>query len=877
MLRTLLYFLLLLSPIYGVDTLTVAKNFLLFKGSDKSIESSEELSKNGDVVANLYYLSGGGYVVVPTTQSASPIKAYSFHSAKLNSYYQDFLTNHLYEFQNSVSNSGGSDRIIARWDFLQSFNPDNIVAEAYTAGETLLDTRWNQNYPYNKFYPEVDGENTLAGCVQTAVGQVMKYWNFPERGTGSKTSEITIKDGSDNFVRKDMLTAVFDRHYNWEIMDLNYSGGTAEYQDDEVGYLMRDLGIVNEAEMGISGTGAIIQNILKVLPQYFHYSSDIAITDSTDPEFSNKIRSEVDAERPVLFSLPGHLTVVDGYTNDSSGNYLHINMGWGGSDNDFYNIDENINAGGYSFNTANTLHIIYNVKPCNDSNGDCFINLENGDSYNGSDNIVGVSSDINDSDIYQVVLKGDTTISRQNNYYFISVYDRNGTLLDSNATGGISLTGLPLDEYTIKTSHKADAGTYYPSMVDTPIEYNLTIVTGTVTDAELEELTDSLNVLPEIAMELPHRVVSGEEKILLNVFDENGDDVNLSVQSSSSDVEFNLTKNILTLSPLNSDRSSTITVTVDSNGDSVSKSFTVLTTENPIAFGREFSISGNFVDQNTVIKSRAILDDNCSITGDMGFSNTQGFYKGVLDTSTEARLIDRTIDTAYTTSLTEAGIYLIDSSLNEGGGSYYPFDENRTGFRLDVQCPNFDDNISNIANILGITLQQGEAESNDTVELPTEINLEAGWSLISTPYESDTNLTEANLTGAYSFGFENGEWILWSSFQVSDEYQRFDTLQPHKGYWINTPSATDLPLTGDTSAGCPDVANLGAGWHLVGSCSATPSELVALNSEIYIVYSFKGGEWSAYSPIYEMNTLIQSSMDTINDITPIDGFWILIK
>jgi len=884
--KQLLILILLASTLYGIDNRLAVENFLLFKNSDKSIDSSENLVKDGTTVGTVYHLSGGGYIVSPSTEQASPIKAYSFDSKTLPEIYREFLINELYEFQNSVinSSSGSTDRILARWNFLYSFDPDEVIANSYTPHEILLNTNWNQGFPYNNYFPEVDGEKTLAGCVQVAVGQVMKYHNFPERGVGAKTSDIEIKDGSSNLVRTDSMTAVFDRYYNWDIMDSNYSNAL-EYQNDEVAYLMRDLGVVNEASMGIAETGANIYNILDVLPEYFNYSNTInLIRNDTEPNFAQKIRDEIDLRRPVLFSIPGHLTVVDGYHNDSAGNFFHINMGWGGSANDFYNIDENIVAGGLNFNASNTLYAILNVEPCNSSNGNCFINLESGDSFDGINNITGTSSDQNDSDIYyDIFLKGDTNISRQTNYYFLSIFDNNGTLLDTNATAGLNLSDLPLGKYIVQASHSAPiSGVYYPHIASSSIDYNITITTGSITTAELDQLKLSLDTSPEIDMNLPHRVIANEEKILLNIFDRDSDELNLTVEARDDVVDINLTKNILSITPKVSDRASDIKIRVEANGKSVEKLFTVITKEEHISFGKEFSISSSFDSQNEFEKHKVILEGACSVTGDMGYSNTEGFYKSILDLS-DNYLVSMTSSTINSGTMSP-DTYQIGASLSEvpnGVGSAYPFDENRTGFRLDISCPSFDDNISNIANILGVDISDSAIESNNTVVyLPYEMNLTAGWNLISTPFTIDTDMSTIGGDIAYAFSYDT-DWKIWAetgSIYNSIGYQTFSKIEPQKGYWINAVSDTNISIASDTNSSCPDFSTMSTGWNLVGSCSKAPQTLIDDNSNIYLIYKFEDSKsWSAYGNSSGMNSMISSIMPLTTEISAEDGLWVLIK
>jgi len=51
----------------------------------------------------------------------------------------------------------------------------------------ICQTKWNQDSPYNLYAPEASGGpggRCYAGCVATAMSQVMKRWDYPEHGTG---------------------------------------------------------------------------------------------------------------------------------------------------------------------------------------------------------------------------------------------------------------------------------------------------------------------------------------------------------------------------------------------------------------------------------------------------------------------------------------------------------------------------------------------------------------------------------------------------------------------------------------------------------------------------------------------------------------------
>jgi hypothetical protein len=61
------------------DDLQIAKNFLEFKNISSKIVSTEELKNidNNSVIGTIFYLNGGGYLIIPKSRSSAPIKTYS--------------------------------------------------------------------------------------------------------------------------------------------------------------------------------------------------------------------------------------------------------------------------------------------------------------------------------------------------------------------------------------------------------------------------------------------------------------------------------------------------------------------------------------------------------------------------------------------------------------------------------------------------------------------------------------------------------------------------------------------------------------------------------------------------------------------------------
>ena len=69
-----------------------------------------------------------------------------------------------------------------------SYEKDNHSLLNPTSVELPLTSKWSQGDPYNNMCPVLTppDEHTVTGCVATATAQIMKFWEWPVTGTGSK-------------------------------------------------------------------------------------------------------------------------------------------------------------------------------------------------------------------------------------------------------------------------------------------------------------------------------------------------------------------------------------------------------------------------------------------------------------------------------------------------------------------------------------------------------------------------------------------------------------------------------------------------------------------------------------------------------------------
>ena len=214
----------------------------------------------------------------------------------------------------------------------------NAAPELPDAVEPLCSDTWTQDAPFHNLTPIIDSTHCKTGCVATAMSQVMYYYKYPKQGTGSYT--YFDEDGC-----KDTLTTDFSAHtYEWNYMLDSYEG--VDYSDRQaqaVALLSYDCGVSVDMRYGVEASGAESIRQPYALYHYFGYDPGMrTVYRDFYPrsELHAMIRNELAEHRPVLCSAHdtggGHAFVIDGY--DRQGLY-HINWGWGGWCDGYYNID----------------------------------------------------------------------------------------------------------------------------------------------------------------------------------------------------------------------------------------------------------------------------------------------------------------------------------------------------------------------------------------------------------------------------------------------------------------------------------------------------------------------------------------------------------
>jgi len=266
-------------------------------------------------------------------------------------------------------------------------SPEGLLSDIRV--HPLLASRWSQGTAqgyacYNYFTPQLqDGkvvfeldepDNYPCGCVATAIAQLLHYHRYPEQAPAQSLYAISVGEGSDgphHELDVPLLGGDFEGGpYDWDAMPAIPTEEATEEQRQAVGALCADAGAAVHMTYGPDGSGTNMDSISPALRDTFLYSNAVLGINRDDQyiyDLSSGLESmmnpNLDAGYPVIlcvFSpISGHAIVADGYGYNYSSAYYHLNMGWSGADDTWYNLPH-VNR--YSFVGA----CIYNVSPQGD-------------------------------------------------------------------------------------------------------------------------------------------------------------------------------------------------------------------------------------------------------------------------------------------------------------------------------------------------------------------------------------------------------------------------------------------------------------------------------------------------------------------------------
>ena len=342
-----------------------------------SVESVRTETTTNGVNFHVVAVDGGGYVVTAGDTRLGPVLAFSEDDASsfiAGSPLYDLIAGNLAaaktELAAFTTAAAESTRQEKKWARLLTPRSEFSTKEGKSTLSDIrvasfVKSRWNQTTAggknvYNYYTPN----NYYCGCVATAGAQVLRYFEYPDSSTSidQQTKTCTV-DGTST-----SLTTI-GGVYNWSDMPYSPGYGITTAQQEAVGKLCYDFGVLMSMSYSSEGSGAYTYQVPNAFSVFGLSSKVLQVYSSTDTLgktdiFRRAFISNCDARRAMVLGInkdgkSGHAIVGDGYGYSDGELYLHLNLGWGGSADAWY-LEDSMETG-YSYTANNIGTLVFNV------------------------------------------------------------------------------------------------------------------------------------------------------------------------------------------------------------------------------------------------------------------------------------------------------------------------------------------------------------------------------------------------------------------------------------------------------------------------------------------------------------------------------------
>ncbi len=322
---------------------------------DANIDRLDPWLSDGEIVAYVAHLEGGGFCLCGADDLSLPVYLYAPQGQfdpdiPDMRYILSEIEGRLMQLRQGVEGENPdlapyAQQLADRARMWQDLAASRVPLRDAPApsGRTLPDyvalnvnTTWHQRYPFNDLCPMGDGGRCAVGCVATAGAQIMKYREWPVFGQYSYTYDWDGDDSCGPNVGGGELYASFGDGYAWADMP-EACGSCSPEEEDAVAELSYEIGVSVEMDYGNCGSGAFHDDLRDAFETFFRYDPD-ATHSSQNVELMTR---DIAWLRPLALGGDdvhhpdgprGHSWVVHGYDRSTDPDRLFLmNFGWGGS------------------------------------------------------------------------------------------------------------------------------------------------------------------------------------------------------------------------------------------------------------------------------------------------------------------------------------------------------------------------------------------------------------------------------------------------------------------------------------------------------------------------------------------------------------------
>ena len=324
------------NPVPVNDARTVSVNFIKAVYPDMNVSASDfvlkhtELDENGEPVFYQFAIREQGFILVSANDAVDPVLAYSVTNTfdkNLPIYATSAYREEIIAAKNTVNPNA-----LKAWNKLMA-EPTRETIGQYISDEIapFVTSEWNQGEYFNYLCPaqedasqyqqNINCDNHVpAGCVATAMTQVMYYYRYPEYGVGGVGYHPIHYEYDDNNNPTDTFT------YPWQVQSFNtlheydVMPSIVNFYAGEVAKLMWHAGMSVLMDYGPTGSGAQSADALTALKDNWGYNRTAQFYsrgDFSNTKWADTLTKELRALHPIYYSgadaQGGHAFVLDGF------------------------------------------------------------------------------------------------------------------------------------------------------------------------------------------------------------------------------------------------------------------------------------------------------------------------------------------------------------------------------------------------------------------------------------------------------------------------------------------------------------------------------------------------------------------------------------
>ena len=372
--------------------------------------------------------------------------------------------------------------------------PNSVEVVSDVRAEPIMSTKWDQGNDVYNYYvrrrldpdEEYSCNQWACGCGATALAQVMKSFEWPKEQTMAQYSQTEYTcTVVTNGVTSEVALTLVPGEYEWENMPDEADANSSDSVKTAIGKLTYNAAVAMRSMFCPDdwATSSTAVGECRALTESFGYAQARLYVCGDDGELAagaglhdaalreRVLYTNLDAGRPVVLSIytekgAGHAVVADGYgfegvmTEEGYENvaYVHLNLGWSGKCDLWYNIPE-VDVGSYDF--VYLEGATFNIAPKEEDAGE----IVSGRVRDGNDSVVGGATVNVEAYTEDWELVGKATTGNGNEIYALTV-PSGGTyrLYMSQANGSIVaeqeivVTNTVQDKTVGYISESADVG-----------------------------------------------------------------------------------------------------------------------------------------------------------------------------------------------------------------------------------------------------------------------------------------------------------------------------------------------------------------------------------------------------------------------------------